>query len=361
MEYKLLDFLKKILSAFGNNTEISVTEYQAFCKQFKRFLNLSAGQIRTLGAHRVTTELPAEFLESLQTDRHKLDLIMKATQEDQRGLFVCKRQFLAHIFNTLPQKTLKYRLYDKLKARDLGNKRNFAKETTINQDEMLRFLSQNVAFLPPNTSPRKNDTRTQIVLRLYGNDSAYDHPLLTNDQLCQLYDLILKHFGQAPTRLDFAGAIADQLPQDIYSTETTISPTEKDDGPEEAHPTELIADTTSILSDKMIGMEAAKLFWQELRIGDKFVLAAKFNELKEKKMRTWAESYGCRAGRFSDRRKTLDSSLRKTFIGLTQEEQSSFLSALSQYIRDFENKYPLSELISQDVCLLDSEPLDTEP
>ncbi|NLO34012.1 MAG: hypothetical protein GX117_11800 [Candidatus Hydrogenedentes bacterium] len=343
MKREFLDLLKLILSAFDNKASLPTSEYKLFQRLFPLFLKLSAQQEKILGKERISEELATEFLEYLIADHHKQAMIMNCTYEFSQGLYVCRNQFINYIFTNLPNKSLEYRIFEKLKNRDLGKDRFFSNQMTITKSEMALFLSQNITFLTPNTSPRKNDMRTQIALRLYGNDSAYDHPLLTNDSLCQLYDLILKHFGIAPTMLDFAGAIADQLPQDIYSTETTISPSEKDDEPEEADPTELIADTTSILSDKIIGMEAAKLFWQELRIGDKFVLVAKFNELKDKEMRAWAESHGCHAGRFSDRRKTLEFSLRNTIIELTQNEQSSFLSALRQCIRDFENKYPLPE------------------
>lgn len=346
------EVLGQILRSFAGGKEPTIGEYNEFAYKCVGFLHLSPAQrtvvISKRGKHEkesaqtfLVNELPHDFLMYLLGDLQIVASLLNTDIPDIRYLRRYKRQFLQKYFRELLGVNLKQRLLEKVN--DIDPPLSFSDASQATRRDIEYYLWEKVTFVLPGQTISSQDSRIQMPIRLYRQDSKYDHPLLANEDLKTLHALATDKFGGI-AREPFLEAVRNFLPQDIYANEEYIEtpPDSKETSPEEVMAT-LCPEKQRPINpgEANQAKELAAMYWDMLRLEDRFVFAGRVLDLTDDKTKAWARSHGFRAVRFSDRREALKLDLSRFLQDLPERQRSAIVRLLVDKCQIFQQNFPL--------------------
>ncbi len=342
----MMDFpelLGLVLRSFSDGGTIRPDLYQRFVRECMRFLHLSPGQTAAVKSRRgrIQDEMPQAFLIYLLSDKDIKESLLKTETPNIHFLRRYKRQFLQQYFNEFFGTNVKQRLQEKV--HEIKPLLPFSDASKTSVHDIADCLRDVVVFVMPGKAASAQDTRAPIQVRLYRQDAKYDHPLLANDDLRMLHQLASEQFSSIAQE-PFVEAVCSLMPQDIYGSETLLEmPTDSEtDDPEEMMdvlcPDDLRPTEPGLFN---LAKELVDMYWDALRIEDRFVIAGRVLEMSDDKTKAWAQLHGYHAVRFSDRRAVLERELSMHFQDLSEQERGQMLTLLIEQCRIFQNTYPL--------------------
>ena len=346
------ELLGQVMRSFSDVGTIRTDLHHRFVRECMQFLRLSSAQVKAViskcgkGEEESTrsvlmNELPQAFLMYLLSDEYIKASLLKTVTPDIQFLRKYRRQFLQDYFNDLFGKNLKQRLQEKV--HDIKPPLSFSEGSQVCGPTIVDFLRDEVVFVMPGNTKSDCDTRIPIQIRLYHQDSKYDHPLLANDDLRMLHKFASEQFSGI-AREPFVEAICSFMPQDIYGNEACLEmpPDSETNNPEEVM-TALCPDNLRPTEPGLhnLAKEQADLYWGWLRTEDRFVISGRVLERSDAETKAWARLHGYHAVRFSDRRAALERQLSMHLNGLSEPERSKVLTLLIEQCHIFQNTYPL--------------------